>query len=107
MGSMRSVPDCAEAIEGRNSEGGGEISVGATADGCLRELEAELSGGLGRDPVEAHGCLGALEGCALDASEKLEAAPWIKRAQLVEFSICARGLGWGEEPNIYDNFGEI
>ena len=107
MGSMGSVAHRAQTIECRNAEGGGEITVRPAADRSLVKLEAKFGCGLGRHPVEADGGGRTLEGRTLHASKNFEAAPWIARAQPMNSSICARGLGCGEESDIDDNFGKI
>jgi len=104
---MGSVADRAQTIEGRNAEGGGEIAVRSATDRCLGKLEAELFGGPGRHAVEAHGCGRTPEGSTLHASEDLQAAARIARAQLMDSSIYAGGLGCSEESHIDNNFGKI
>jgi hypothetical protein len=84
----------AEAVERGDAEGGGEVSVGASADGGFFEFPVDLFGDCLRFFVERGDARGALHGHAVDAACDGEFAMFVDGAQGAEFAVERGGLLW-------------
>src|SRR5579872_5406575 len=84
---MSAFADAAKAVERGDAEGGGEVSVGTSANGGFVELPADfLRDGL-RFLVESGDAFGALHRKTVDAAFNVELAEFVERFQSSQLAI--------------------
>lgn len=82
---VRAVADTAQAIEGGNSQAGGEVAIGAPADGGFAKLPSQVAGDGGGLGIELGDARGALHGRAVDSAGDFELALAVEGAQGAHF----------------------
>ena len=100
MGSVRAFSDGAEAVEGGDAEGGGEVAVGGASGGGLVELEAKLGGQTAGLFVECDGARLALHRRTVETAGDGELTVWIGAAQRVEEPVDADGVAGMSDAHI-------
>lgn len=87
-----SLTNGAQAVESRDADAGGEVSIRASTDGSFFELPADLVGDGLRLLVERGDTGGALHGQAVDAAVDVQFAMLVEGLKGAHFSVKAGGL---------------
>ena len=93
VGCVGAFADSTHAVEGGDTEGGGEVSVGASSGGGFVEVEAEGGGELAGLFEEGNGAGFALHRWAVDASGDAELAVGVGDFEVAEELFYVGGVG--------------